>query len=75
MTAPTRSMLTRRQALLGGTAVVASAGLSLIGDRRASGSTTPAGVWGRIANESRRGQRIVSGLFFAGPPNPNSLPL
>jgi hypothetical protein len=31
--------------------------------------------WGRIANGSRRGQQILTGLFFAGPPNPNSLSL
>lgn len=75
MTAQTRLILTRRRALLGGAAILASAGLPAISGRPASGATTPAGVWGRIANESRRGQRIVSGLFFAGPPNPNSLPL
>jgi hypothetical protein len=69
---------TRRQALLGGTALLASAGLTGIQSRRASGSTTPerpAPTWGRIANESRQGQRILTGLFFGGPPNPNSLPL
>ena len=64
-------------ALRYGTAL-ASAGLTGIHSHRASGSTTPespAPTWGRIANESRQGQRILTGLFFGGPPNPNSLPL
>ena len=75
---PTRPMFTRRQALLGGAAILASAGLPLAAAGEAFGQTTPAGranEWGRIANGSRRGQRTLSGLFFAGPPNPNSLPL
>lgn len=32
-------------------------------------------LWGRIANASHQGERIFSALFFAGPPNPNTLPL
>jgi hypothetical protein len=74
----TRPTFTRRRALLGGAAVLASAGLPLATSREASGQTAHLGLtkeWGRIANTSRRGQRTLSGLFFAGPPNPNSLPL
>jgi hypothetical protein len=32
-------------------------------------------TWGRIANSLRRGQSLIAALYFAGPPNPNSLPL
>lgn len=32
-------------------------------------------TWGRIANPIRHGQTVISALYFAGPPNPNSLPL
>jgi hypothetical protein len=32
-------------------------------------------IWGRIANSLRRGQSLISALYFAGPPNPNALPL
>jgi hypothetical protein len=72
--------VTRRQALLGTAALTASAGLALTSDlgSRAFGTTTPvkhAPTWGRIANRMHRGQRPFTGLFFAGPPNPNSLPL
>jgi hypothetical protein len=35
----------------------------------------PAPQRGRIANPTQAGQRILSALFFAGPPNPGSLPL
>ena len=35
----------------------------------------PKGTWGSIANPSHQNQRILGGLFFAGPPNPRSLPL
>lgn len=33
------------------------------------------GTWGRVANTIHRGERIYSAVFFAGPPNPHSLPL
>lgn len=32
-------------------------------------------TWGRIANEPYQGQRVLSALFFAGPPNPRTIPL
>ena len=35
----------------------------------------PAARWGRIANHQHRGQPILSALYFAGPPNPSSVPL
>jgi hypothetical protein len=73
-----RMTFTRRKALLGGTALLAAAGLTGVHSHRASGSEMserPAATWGRIANSSRHGQRILTGLFFGGPPNPNSLPL
>jgi hypothetical protein len=73
-----RSTFTRRQAILAGTALVASAGLAGIRGRLASGSTQaarPTHTWGRIANGGHRDERVLSGLFFAGPPNPNSLRL
>ncbi len=78
MAQQTRPTVTRRQALLGGAALLTTAGLPILMDQEASALTTPAShakLWGRIANGSRRGQRTLSGLFFAGPPNPNSLPL
>jgi hypothetical protein len=34
-----------------------------------------AGRWGRIANRTHHGDRVLSGLFFGGPPNPASVPL
>ncbi len=36
---------------------------------------SPAGQWGRIANSLHHDENIRSALFFAGPPNPNTLPL
>jgi hypothetical protein len=73
-----RTTFTRRQALLGGAALLATAGLPGTRGRPASASTPtarPTHTWGRIANGVHRDERILSGLFFAGPPNPNSLPL
>ncbi len=34
-----------------------------------------AAAWGRIANSLHHGERLLSALFFAGPPNPGSVPL
>lgn len=58
----------RRTALLGGAAAL---GTSLLTGARPAA----VGTWGRIANSTHRGQRIYTGLFFAGPHNPNSVPL
>ena len=33
------------------------------------------GCWGAIANPMHQGDELYTALFFAGPPNPNSLPL
>jgi hypothetical protein len=71
-------MVSRRQVLLGGAVALASAGVPFASRAWGSGASTPQDpvpLWGRIANNSRRGERILSGLFFAGPPNPQSLPL
>jgi hypothetical protein len=73
MAAQGRRTITRRRALAGGTALLASAGLGIGGYAHASDAPTAA--WGRIANPQRQGQRLLSGLLFGGPPNPNSLPL
>jgi hypothetical protein len=64
----------RRQALIGGAAAL---GAPLLTGQRASADAAPgtAAMWGRIANESLRGQRIYTGLFFAGPNNPDSVSL
>jgi hypothetical protein len=59
----------RREALIGGAAAL---GAPLLAGARAGGGVSP---WGRIANASHRGQRIYTGLFFAGPHNPDSVPL
>lgn len=78
MATPALKKLGRRRALLSGAVLLASAGVPFVSGAWASGSTSPgnsAPVWGRVANDSRRGQRILSGLFFGGPPNPHSLPL
>jgi hypothetical protein len=72
VTSEARSTFTRRQALAGGTAILASAALPLTGGQPAAAG---ARRWGRIANGPHRAERIFSGLFFAGPPNPASLPL
>lgn len=32
-------------------------------------------AWGRIANSLHHGERLLSALFFAGPPNPGAVPL
>ncbi len=74
----TRLTFRRREALLGAAALLGPAALPqgvrrLASDPNAAPVASPS--WGRIANESHRGQRILTGLFFAGPPNPNSLPL
>lgn len=37
--------------------------------------TTDLHTWGRIANEAHHGEKVFSALFFAGPPNPGSVPL
>lgn len=71
--------LTRRQALAGAGALLAPTALPPAGTSgtTATGATgaTASPRWGRIANGLHRGRRIASGLFFAGPPNPGSLPL
>jgi hypothetical protein len=71
-------MVTRRQALVGGAALVASAGLGIaVGSgRSAFGGTDPANAptaWGRIANAVHRNERVYSGLLFGGPPRPSTL--
>ena len=69
---------TRRGILAGGAAVLASAGLPLAFAGEPPDPVSPVDrprLWGRIANPSHLGERPVSALFFAGPPNPNSLPL
>lgn len=38
-------------------------------------SASLAHPWGRIANGTHRGEKVLSALFFAGPPNPGSAPL
>jgi hypothetical protein len=78
MVEPERGAATRRQVLRGASALVASAGLGLASAGRPAFGATPApeaGRWGRIANRTHRGDPVLSGLFFAGPPNPNSVPL
>jgi hypothetical protein len=74
-----RQTFHRRQALLGAAALLGPAAVPLPQGlrRHATGSAPSPGSpsWGRIANGSHRGQPILTGLFFAGPPNPNSLPL
>jgi hypothetical protein len=64
----------RRKALIGGTAAL---GAPLLGETQASGvaSSGAVGMWGRIANNSHHAQRIYTGLFFAGPNNPDSVSL
>jgi hypothetical protein len=61
---------TRRHALLGSGAILASAALP-------PGSRALPAKWGRIANHGSpfRGERTISSLFFGGPENPNSRPL
>jgi hypothetical protein len=41
-----------------------------------SQTVTPAAraLWGRIANPMHRGERLISAVYFAGPPNPGNLP-
>ena len=58
-------------------AVCALLVIGLIGLRPAVAAPKPAArpVWGRIANPLHHGERLLSALFFAGPPNPGSLPL
>jgi hypothetical protein len=78
MAEPVRGTATRRQVLRGASALAASAGLALAGDVVPAFGAAPAqsaGRWGRIANRMHHGRRPLSGLFFAGPPNPASLPL
>jgi len=36
---------------------------------------SPAGQWGRIANSLHHDENVRGALFFAGPPNPKTLPL
>ncbi len=45
------------------------------GTGRRSDLSTNNEEWGRIANSQYQNQKIITALFFAGPPNPNSLPL
>jgi hypothetical protein len=56
--------------------VFAAAFCLLLGVRPLGASpSSPAPRWGRIANSLHRGERILSALYFAGPPNPHALPL
>jgi len=72
---PASRSVTRRQAILGSTAAVAAAGLPLGLDpdqRQAAPNAltgpVPAGL---VANDGvRHGHRVLSALFFGGPPNP-----
>jgi hypothetical protein len=74
MDANERGMFTRRRVLTGGAAVVASAGLPLPSGlgRHAADAPEPdrrTRRWGRIANDSRRGDPVMTGLYFCGPLN------
>ncbi|HEV2779879.1 MAG TPA: hypothetical protein VGX25_10820 [Actinophytocola sp.] len=63
----------RRRALLGGAALL---GAPLVAGRPAEAAgPDPIPIRGRIANPSHRGQRVYTGLYFAGPHNRNSIPL
>lgn len=54
-------------------------GLLGVGLRPAVSDPAPPPVrrpaWGQIANDLHHGERLLSALFFAGPPKPGSLPL
>ena len=69
-----RGSFTRRRVLAGGAAVAASAGLPLPSGlgRQAVGMPEPehrTRQWGRIANHRRRGEPVMTGLYFCGPLN------
>lgn len=72
MSGPASTTFTRRHTLLGSAAMLASAGLSLSPDlHRPAQAQTTRSMPGRIANGGRHeGDRILSALLFAGPPNP-----
>ena len=57
--------------------LAAFCGLPAAGQSPVLAAPTPAArpAWGRIANTLHHGERLFSVLFFAGPPNPHSLPL
>jgi hypothetical protein len=70
---PAPAPATRRKVLAGGAAVLAAAGLPAAldpGRPARAEAARPSGLWGRIANHGRRGDRVLSALFFGGPPNP-----
>jgi len=71
------SKRTARGSHAGFLALALACGLFAAGMRPAHAAPPPARrpAWGRIANASHRGERLLSALFFAGPPNPGSLPL
>jgi hypothetical protein len=78
MPEPDHGTATRRQVLRGASALVASAGLALTSNNEPAFGAPPPhgrGRWGRIANRVHHGERPLGGLFFAGPPNPASVPL
>lgn len=67
-----RPMLNRRRMLIGGAAALSA---PLLASSQAGAAPKVTGRWGRIANSSHRDQRIYTGLYFAGPHNPNTIPL
>jgi len=67
--------LTRRRALAAGAGLLATAALPAAPAPAAPPVAPPSRAWGRIANRLHRGRHTAAALFFAGPPNPNSLPL
>ena len=58
-------------------ALVLACGFLATGFRPAVAAPPPAlrPAWGRVANGLHHGERLLSALFFAGPPNPGSLSL